>query len=335
MPGMCSGDIISAIAMTEPGAGSDLQGVRTTAVADGDDFIINGSKTYITNGYHSDMVIVVAKTEPEKGAHGVSLLLVDADMEGFQKGRKLKKLGLKAQDTSELFFDNVRVPKENVLGGDAGYNKGFYLLMSELPQERLLIADMAVAAAEACFEWTRDYVRDRKAFGKTILDLQTTKHKLSEIKTELSVCRSFVDDCLELHNVSEGQGLLAACTCWSRVSRGSSLTSSQSAPVVLALLHCIARGTHIATLPPSRVHVLRVARVCHTQEEKLDSQMASMAKYYATDLQCSAVDRCLQLHGGAGFMLEYGVARMFADARVQPIYGGANEIMKELIARSL
>lgn len=216
------------------------------------------------------MVIVVAKTEPEKGPHGVSLLLVEDGMEGFQKGRKLKKLGLKAQDTSELFFDNVRVPAENVLGGEAGLNKGFYYLMAELPQERLLIADMAIASAEACFEWTREYVRDRKAFGKTILDLQTTKHTLSEIKTELAVARSFVDDCLELHN-----------------------------------------------------------------EEKLDSQMASMAKYYATDLQCSAVDRCLQLHGGAGFMLEYPVTRMYADARVQPIYGGANEIMKELISRSL
>lgn len=267
IPGLCSGDLISAIAMTEPGAGSDLQGIRTTAVKDGDDWILNGSKTYITNGYHSDVVIVVAKTDPEKGAHGISLFLVEEGMPGFQKGNKLNKLGMKAQDTSELFFEDVRLPQSSMLGKEGS---GFYYLMQELPQERLLIADMGIASAEAVFEETRTYVTDRKAFGKPLKALQTIRHELAEIKTELAVGRNFVDRCLELHD-----------------------------------------------------------------EKKLDNAMASMAKYWVTDLQMKSIDRCLQLHGGAGYMLEYPVCRAFADGRVQTIYGGSNEIMKELISRDI
>lgn len=268
IPGMVTGDCIGAIAMTEPGAGSDLQGVRTTAKKDGDDWILNGSKTYITNGYNCHACIVVAKTDTEaKGAHGISLFLVDADTPGFHKGQRLKKMGLKAQDTSELFFEDCRVPDSALLGG---LNKGFYLLMNELPQERLLIADMAVAAAESCYELTREFVKDRKAFGRTIADLQTTKHKMAEMKTEIAVARAFVDQCLELHAA-----------------------------------------------------------------EKLDSPMASMAKYWTTDLQSKIADQCVQLHGGAGYMWEYPVCRHYVDARVQRIYGGSNEIMKELIARTV
>ena len=268
---MVTGESIGAIAMTEPGAGSDLQGVRTNAVLDGVHWVLNGSKTYITNGFNSDLVIVVAKTDKDaKGAHGISLLLVEEGMEGFNKGQKLKKMGMRAQDTSELFFEDCRVPKENVLGGEEGLNKGFYMLMSELPQERLLIADMAVASAEAIYEATRTFVKERKAFGRTIADLQVTKHKLAEMKTSIAVCRAFVDQCLELHNA-----------------------------------------------------------------HKLDSPMASMAKYWATDLQCQVAADGVQLHGGAGYMWEYPVCRAFVDSRVQPIYGGTNEIMKELIARTV
>ena len=271
IPPMVTGESIGAIAMTEPGAGSDLQGVRTNAVLDGDHWVLNGSKTYITNGFNSDLVIVVAKTDKDaKGAHGISLLLVEEGMEGFNKGQKLKKMGMRAQDTSELFFEDCRVPKENVLGGEEGLNKGFYMLMSELPQERLLIADMAVASAEAIYEATRTFVKERKAFGRTIADLQVTKHKLAEMKTSIAVCRAFVDQCLELHNA-----------------------------------------------------------------HKLDSPMASMAKYWATDLQCQVAADGVQLHGGAGYMWEYPVCRAFVDSRVQPIYGGTNEIMKELIARTV
>lgn len=268
LPKLIAGTSISAIAMTEPGAGSDLAGVRTTAEKDSNgDFILNGSKTYITNGAKADHIIVVAKTDTSKGAHGISLLIVEEGMEGFNRGRKLKKLGLRAQDTSELFFDNVKVPAANLLGKE---NAGFYMLMDELPQERLLIADMAIAAAEANFEWTRDYVKNRKAFGKTLLNLQTIRHKLAELKTEICVGRAFADQCIELHS----QG-------------------------------------------------------------RLDSATASMAKYWLTDLQCKVADECVQLHGGAGFMWEYPITKAYADARVQRIYGGSNEIMKELISRNL
>ena len=267
LPQMVSGDAITAIAMTEPGAGSDLQGMRTTAVKDGDDFIINGSKTFITNGWLSDMVIVCAKTDPTKGAKGISLFVVDTKTEGFKKGKKLKKMGMKAQDTAELFFEDMRVPASAMLGEEG---KGFMYLMEELPQERLLIADMGLAAAEACYEWTRSYIKERKAFGSTISSLQTIQHKMAEMKTEIVVGRTFCDHCLVLHN-----------------------------------------------------------------EGKLDNQTASMAKYWLTDTQNKIANDCVQLHGGWGYMWEYPVARAFVDGRVQQIYGGTNEIMKELIARSI
>jgi alkylation response protein AidB-like acyl-CoA dehydrogenase len=267
LPKLCSGEYISAIAMTEPGAGSDLQGMKTTAIKDGDDYILNGSKVFITNGWLADLVIVCAKTDPTKGAKGISLFLVEAGTPGFTKGKKLKKMGMKAQDTAELFFEDVRLPKSALLGKEGA---GFMYLMEELPQERLLIADMGVAAAEACYEWTRDYVKQRKAFGKTLSNLQTIQHKLAEMKTDIDDGRTFADHCLELH----------------------------------------AAG-------------------------KLDNGMASMAKYWLTDLQNKVADDCVQLHGGWGYMWEYPVCRAYVDGRVQSIYGGSNEIMKELIARSI
>eukprot|EP00041_Stephanoeca_diplocostata_P007005 m.96845 g.96845 ORF g.96845 m.96845 type:complete len:440 (-) comp16674_c0_seq1:732-2051(-) len=273
LPKLCAGDSIAALGMTEPGAGSDLQGMRTTAVRDGDDWVINGSKVFITNGQLSDLLLLVCRTNTEvpKAAHGISIFLVDTSLPGFSRGRNLRKVGMKAQDTSELFFEDLRVPHSALLGGDEGENKGFYMMMKELPQERLLIAAMGVACAEACFEWTRDYVHDRKAFGTTLFKgCQTIRHKLAEIKTEVAVARAFYDNCLELHS----QG-------------------------------------------------------------RLDSQQASMAKYYCTDLQNKVATECLQLFGGWGYMLEYPIARAFIDSRVQSIYGGANEIMKELIARGI
>ena len=269
LPAMCAGDCIGAIAMTEPGAGSDLAGMRTTAVKDPEtgDYIINGSKTYITNGYMSDMVIVCAKTDSEKGAKGISLFLVDADTEGFTKGNKLNKLGMKAQDTSELFFEDVRVPANALLGEE---NKGFMYLMTELPQERLLVGEMALASAEACFEWTRAFLKERIAFGKPLTDKQTIQHRLATLKTEITIGRTFADRCLEL-----------------------------------------------------------------LRDKKLDNTTASMAKYWLTDLQSKVADECVQLHGGAGYMWEYNIAKAFADGRVARIYGGSNEIMKELIARDI
>ncbi|CAM3707795.1 acyl-CoA dehydrogenase family protein [Parendozoicomonas haliclonae] len=267
LPGMVSGDIVSAIAMTEPGAGSDLQGVRTTAVKDGDDYIINGSKTFITNGQQADLVIVVAKTDPAAGAKGTSLILVEANTPGFQKGQNLNKIGMKAQDTSELFFEDVRVPQSNLLGQEG---MGFVYLMQELPQERLSVALNATANAEAALEWTKEYVKERQAFGKTISKFQNTRFKLAEMDTEVSIARTFIDRCLELH-----------------------------------------------------------------VQGKLDVPTAAKAKYWTTDLQCKVLDECLQLHGGYGYMLEYPIARAWADARVQRIYAGTNEIMKEIIARSL
>ncbi|KAI1899369.1 hypothetical protein AGOR_G00061070 [Albula goreensis] len=269
IPLMTAGKCISAIAMTEPGAGSDLQGVRTYAKRDGSDWILNGNKVFISNGWMSDLVVVVAVTDTEAktAAHGISLFLVDAGMKGFHKGRKLEKIGLKAQDTAELFFEDVRLPADALLGQ---VNKGFYYLMNELPQERLLIADMAIASCEFMFEETRNYVTQRKAFGKTIAHLQTVQHKLAELKTEICVGRAFVDSCLQLH-----------------------------------------------------------------AEKKLDSSTASMAKYWASELQNRVATQCLQLHGGWGYMWEYPIAKAFVDSRIQPIYGGTNEIMKELIARSI
>ena len=267
LPPMARGERIGAIAMTEPGAGSDLQAIRTTARRDGDHYVLNGSKTYITNGYNSDLVIVVVKTDPSKGAKGTSLIVVEEGMAGFSKGKRLKKLGLKAQDTSELFFDEVRVPADNLLGKEG---EGFIYLMQELPWERMMIALRAVATAEAAIDWTLDYVRNRKAFGKTVFDFQTTRFKLAELRTKARVGRSFIDECL--------------------------------------------------------------AKVL---ENRLDPVTAAMAKLWSTDMQCEVIDECLQLHGGSGFMLEYPVTRAYADARVQRIYGGTNEIMKEVISRSL
>jgi acyl-CoA dehydrogenase len=272
LPKMASGEMIGAIAMSEPGAGSDLQAVKTTAArkknASGDNvYIVNGSKTFITNGWNCDLVIVVAKTDPAKGAKGTSLVVVDTSMKGFTKGKRLKKLGLKGQDTAELFFDNVEVPAENLLGQE---NNGFIYLMQELPWERMQIAIGAIAKAEAAIEWTKTYVSERKAFGKTVASFQNTRFKLAELATEVQIARVFVDRCMEL------------------------------------LL-----------------------------EEKLDTATASMAKYWVSDLECKVIDECLQLHGGYGFMWEFPIARAYADARVQRIYGGTNEIMKEVISRSM
>ncbi len=267
LPKMAAGEMIGAIAMSEPGAGSDLQAIKTTAIKKGDHYVVNGSKTFITNGWHSDLVIVVAKTDPAKGAKGTSLIVVDTSMKGFSKGKRLKKLGLKGQDTAELFFDNVEVPAENLLGEA---NNGFIYLMQELPWERMQIAIGAIAKSEAAIQWTIDYVRERKAFGKTVASFQNTRFKLAELATEAQVARVFVDRCLELLLVKQ-----------------------------------------------------------------LDTATASMAKYWCSDIECKIIDECLQLHGGYGFMWEYPIARAYVDARVQRIYGGTNEIMKEVISRSM
>ena len=270
LPKLASGELIGAIAMTEPAAGSDLQGVKTTAVRDGDDFIINGSKTFITNGWNADLVIVVAKTDPSAGAKGTSLFLVEAGTPGFEKGQRLKKLGMKAQDTSELFFQNVRVSADQLLGGAAHLNRGFIALMEQLPWERLQIAVTAVAAAQSVIEQTVAYVKERQVFGQPVASYQNTRYTLAELQTEVQVARVFVDKCVELVMV-----------------------------------------------------------------DQLDSATASMAKYWCTDLQCKVMDACVQLHGGYGYMWEYAVTRQYADARVQRIYGGTNEIMKELISRQM
>ncbi len=267
LPKLASGEMVGAIAMSEPAAGSDLQGVKTTAVRQGDNYLLNGSKTFITNGWHADLVIVVAKTDPEAGAKGTSLLLVERGMPGFERGKRLKKVGLKAQDTSELFFQDVKVPVNNLLGGEG---RGFICLMEQLPWERLQIAIGAVAAMQSAIDLTLAYVKDRKVFGQPVGAYQNTRYKLAELQSEAQVARVFVDKCTEL----EVQG-------------------------------------------------------------KLDSATASMAKYWCSDLQNKIIDECVQLHGGYGYMWEYPVARAWADARVQRIYGGTNEIMKELISRSI
>lgn len=271
LPLLATGEMVGAIAMSEPAAGSDLQGVKSTALKQADgSYLLNGSKTFITNGWHADLVIVVAKTDPAAGAKGTSLLLIERGMPGFEKGKRLKKLGMKAQDTSELFFDNVRVPAENLLGGEAFEGRGFICLMEQLPWERLQIAIGAVAAAQAAIEWTVAYVKDRKVFGQTVAAFQNTRYKLAEMQTEVQVARVFVDKCCEL--VAVGQ---------------------------------------------------------------LDTATASMAKYWCSDLQCKVMDECVQLFGGYGYMWEYPITRAYADARVQRIYGGTNEIMKEVISRGM
>lgn len=267
LPGCVNGDIVTAIAMTEPGTGSDLQGVKTNAVLDGDHYILNGSKTFITNGQLADLIIVVAKTNPEAGAKGTSLLLVETGTEGFEKGQNLEKIGMKAQDTSELFFQDVKIPKENLLGAEG---MGFIYLMQELPQERLSVGLNAIASAESILEQTLTYVKDRKAFGRAISSFQNTQFKLAEMSATLTMARVFVDKCLELHI-----------------------------------------------------------------NGKLDVVTAAKLKMLTTDIQCDVIDECLQLHGGYGYMWEYPVARAYADARVQKIYAGTNEIMKLIIARSM
>jgi len=269
LPRMSSGELISAIAMTEPGAGSDLQGVKTTAKKSGNGYVINGSKTFITNGQMANLICIVAKTDPTQGAKGISLIMLETDgAEGFERGRNLNKLGQPAQDTSELFFNDVKVPADNLLGLEEG--KGFYQLMGQLPQERLNIAVQGIATIERALELTIQYVKDRKAFGKAILDFQNTQFVLAECKTEATVARVFVN-------------------------------------------HCI--GVHL--------------------QGKLDAATASMAKYWVSDLEGSIIDRCLQLYGGYGFMDEFPISRMYRDSRIQRIYGGTNEIMKILIARTL
>lgn len=269
LPKMATGELIGAIAMTEPGTGSDLQAVKTTAIRDGNQYVINGQKTFITNGQTANLIIVVAKTEPKEGAKGVSLMVVETDgADGFERGRNLKKLGNKAQDTSELFFSDVKVPTENLLGTEEG--QGFFQLMQKLPQERQQIAVLSIASIERALELTIDYVKERHAFGKPILAFQNTQFKLAECKAKATMARVFVDYCTE------------------RLIAG-----------------------------------------------ELDAATASMAKLLLTELEGEVMDECLQLHGGYGYMDEYPISRMYADARVQRIYGGTNEIMKLLIARTL
>jgi alkylation response protein AidB-like acyl-CoA dehydrogenase len=271
LPQLASGAMIGAIAMSEPAAGSDLQGVKSTAMKQADgDYLLNGSKTFITNGWHADLIIVVAKTNPQAGAKGTSLLLVERGMAGYSVGKRLKKLGLKAQDTSELFFDNVKVPADNLLGGAPQENRGFICLMEQLPWERLQIAIQAVAAAQSAIGWTVAYVKERKVFGQSVASFQNTRFTLAELQTQVQIARVFVDKCTEL-----------------------------------------------------------------LMQDKLDTATASMAKYWCSDLQCKVMDECVQLFGGYGFMWEYPITRAYADARVQRIYGGTNEIMKEVITRAM
>ena len=272
LPKMASGEIVSAIAMTEPGTGSDLQSVKTTAMRDGDHYVLNGQKTFLTNGMTANLICTVAKTDPSEAGKGISLIVVETETVegegGFSRGRNLEKLGLKAQDTAEIFFDNTKVPVNNLLGTVEG--KGFVQLMEQLPQERLIIAAGACAAIEKALRLTSDYVKERKAFGKRILDFQNTQFKLAERFTEAKLARVFVDDC-----------------------------------------------------------AMKLA------EGKLDNASAAMAKWWTTQKQNEIVDECLQFFGGYGYMMEYPIARMYADSRIQKIYGGSNEIMKLLIAREI
>jgi len=269
LPGMATGQTITAVAMTEPGAGSDLKNIKTTALRDGDHYVINGAKTFISNGSQADLIVVVAKTDPAAGAKGVSLIVVEtADCPGFTRGRILDKVGQHGADTSELSFEDVRVPVANVLGGEEG--RGFGQLMTQLAQERLLIGVTAVATMEAAVAETVSYTKSRSAFGQTIFDFQNTKFVLAECDTVAHAARVFIDSCIERH-----------------------------------------------------------------MSGNLDTTTAAMAKWWLTEQQCQVIDRCVQLFGGYGYMREYPIARMYADARVQKIYGGSNEIMKDLIARSL
>jgi alkylation response protein AidB-like acyl-CoA dehydrogenase len=267
LPGLVSGELISAIAMTEPGAGSDLQGIRTHAVDRGDHYVLNGSKTFISNGILSDLVVVVCRTDPDAGHKGISLLVVERGMKGFERGRNLDKVGMKAQDTAELFFDNVEVPKENLLGEEGS---GFVSLMMNLPQERISIAAMAVAAIEQVLDLSLTYAKERQAFGKPIGSFQHNRFVLAEMATHAHVARVFVNDCILKLNAGE-----------------------------------------------------------------VDTSLASMAKWWTTELQKQVTDAGLQLHGGYGYMMEYPIAKAFTDGRIQTIYGGTTEIQKEIIGRSL
>ncbi len=269
LPLLASGEMVGAIAMSEPGAGSDLKGIRTTAVAGPDGYRVNGSKTFISNGFLADLIVVVVKTDPNAGARGVSLLLLETkNNPGFRVGRILEKVGQKGQDTCELFFDDAHVALDNVLGGVEG--QGFAQLMTELPYERTILGVSGVAAIERALKLTIEHTRERKAFGQALIEMQNTRFVLAEIKTEATIARIFIDRCIE--------DMIAG---------------------------------------------------------RMDAVQASMAKYWISDLQCKVVDQCVQLFGGYGYMLEYPIAQMYVDARVQRIYGGANEIMKEIIARSL
>jgi alkylation response protein AidB-like acyl-CoA dehydrogenase len=269
LPKLATGELVGAIAMSEPGTGSDLQNVRTKAIRTGDEYVIDGSKTFITNGLLADLVITVAKTDPENAAKGISLIVVEtADLPGFSRGRVLKKIGQHGQDTAELFYDSVRVPVGNLLGTEEG--QGFIQLMQQLPQERLIIAVVAVAAIEETLAYTLRYTKERNAFGKQVFQFQNTRFKLAEMATTAKIARVFIDDCIAKHMAGE-----------------------------------------------------------------LDVPTASMAKWWTTQMQCDVADECLQFFGGYGYMAEYPISRMFTDARVQKIYGGTNEIMKEIISRFL
>lgn len=269
LPGMAKGETIAAIAMTEPGAGTDLQRITTSAVKDGDDYVINGAKTFITNGLLADIIVVACKTDPTAKAKGVSLVVIETkDLAGFRRGRLLEKVGQQGQDTVELFFNDMRVPQAHLLGGEEG--KGFAQLMQQLPRERLVLAIGCAATMQRAVDETLAYTRDRKIFGDSLLHLQNTRFKLAECQTKATIARSFLDDC-----------------------------------------------------------VARLAR------HELDIPTAAMAKWWVSQATCEVVDECLQLHGGYGYMQEYPIARMYADVRVSRIYGGANEVMKEIIARAM
>ena len=269
LPKLATGEMVAALAMTEPGGGSDVQSVRTSATKTGNEYLITGSKAFITNGQTANLICLAAKTDKDAGASGVSLIMVETDnLEGFRRGKNLSKLGLKAQDTTELFFEDARVPKNNLLGIQEG--QGFYQLMNQLPWERLLIGITALGAIDFALEETTRYVRERKAFGTRVMDFQNTRFKLAEMKTKAEVTRSFLNDGIQ------------------KLDAGI-----------------------------------------------LDASTASMAKWWGSQTQCEIMDECVQLHGGYGYMMEYPITRLYADARVQKIYGGTNEIMKELIARSL
>jgi acyl-CoA dehydrogenase len=269
LPKMARGELVAAIAMTEPGAGTDLQSIRTKAIRDGDYYVINGSKTFITNGYLADLVLLICKTDPSLGAKGISIIVLEvADLPGFRRGVTLEKIGMQGQDTCELFFDDVRVPVGNLLGPEEG--RGFVQLMQQLPEERMFIAMNALGAMERAIEETVKYAHDRKLFGKPLMEMQNSRFKLAEMQTTLTITRTFVNDCVE-----------------------------------------------------------------KMVKHELDATTAAMAKWWVSTQACLIIDECLQLHGGYGYMTEYPIARLYTNSRVMRIYGGSNEVMKELIARTL